>query len=108
MILMGLTPVRDVAFARSHSPFGQAALPAQAIPLVKDAAKDGVSAAEAFIDESDSQVDVEHDAAEYLPKPSPIFSEPNSESDLSDDTAPVDLPSEEPAEQPSTTLPLNN
>jgi monofunctional biosynthetic peptidoglycan transglycosylase len=75
MILMGLTPTREVAFARSHSPFSGGVLPAQAIPAVREAAQDGVAAAEAFEDASDADVVAEQRAAEELPKVPPLLGE---------------------------------
>jgi monofunctional biosynthetic peptidoglycan transglycosylase len=68
MTLMGLTPHRDVAFARTHSPLW-GALPLAAVPVVKEAAADGASAASAFEDASDAAVESAENERDALPPP---------------------------------------
>ncbi len=67
MTLMGLTPVRDVVFARSHSPV-QGALPSSALPSVREAALNGVDAAEAFSDNSDDAVTAAQEERDPIPE----------------------------------------
>lgn len=74
MTLMGLTSAREVAFARSHSPLS-GALPASAVPMVKEAAANGVAAALEFSDASDDDVAAANAEVDAIPQPPPSFTD---------------------------------
>jgi monofunctional biosynthetic peptidoglycan transglycosylase len=66
MTLMGLTPGREVAFARTHSPLS-GSLPAAALPVVKEAVANGADAASAFVDASDAEVEAAQSERDTTP-----------------------------------------